>query len=273
MSAGFPFFPWMRSSQNPLLNCITRLNYSGGHATGFYYNHKSNTFLITNRHVLLDEEDNHELDELTYYIRDFGDVQNFNPVTVDISGGEGEDWFTHPLSGHYGNADYFDIAVLPINQKLDNIDEESGSAQTASRGITQEMLIPNHPNLEIEDIGIGSTVSVVGYPGLYTDSFGDFPVLRSAVIASRYGLPYNGDPVFLIDARMHKGTSGSPVVVTPGSSLNRGGISVGGNYALLGVHSMSYQNPGAEHPDEKWLDLNGVWYAQLVDTIIDSIDY
>lgn len=264
----------MRSSQNPLLNSVTRITYPGeeGHATGFYYNFQSETFLITNRHVVLDEEENHEPDELIYYIRDFGDVANFNPVTVDISKGQGEAWFTHPASGKYGDADYFDIVVIPIDQRLDNIDIESESAQTASRGITQEMLISHHPNLEMEDIGIGSTVSVVGYPGVYTDTFGDFPVLRSAVIASRYGLPYNGDPVFLIDARMHGGTSGSPVIVTPGSSLNRGALSVGGNYALLGVHSMTYQDPGAEHPDERWLDLNGVWYANLIDDIIGFVD-
>jgi hypothetical protein len=38
------------------------------------------------------------------------------------------------------------------------------------------------------------------------------PVARQAVIASAFGSRFQGQGYFLTDARMHRGTSGAPVV-------------------------------------------------------------
>lgn len=145
----------MRSGQNPLPNPVARITYPGeqGHVTGFYRNFQSEIFLVTNRHVVLDEKENHEPDELTYHSRNFRDVANGNPVTLDNSNGQGEAWFTHPDAGKTRTADYFEIAVIPFHQRVYNIDRGSESAQTTSRGITREMQIPHHPKLAMEDVG------------------------------------------------------------------------------------------------------------------------
>ncbi|MCK7502387.1 MAG: hypothetical protein MZW92_80370 [Comamonadaceae bacterium] len=39
------------------------------------------------------------------------------------------------------------------------------------------------------------------------------PVVRHAVIASSFGLRFQGEGYFLTDARTHRGTSGAPVVM------------------------------------------------------------
>ena len=87
---------------------------------------------------------------------------------------------------------------------------------------------------------------VVGYPlGLY-DSMHNTPIIRSATIAIVYPLPFEGKDYFLIDSRLHKGTSGSPVILKPQDNL-------------VGIHSGQL---------EEDTNLNIVWYAELIPEII-----
>ena len=60
------------------------------------------------------------------------------------------------------------------------------------------------------------------------------PVARHAVIASSFGLRFQGQGYFLTDARTHRGTSGAPVVMRDANAM-----STGNNlpWKLLGVHS------------------------------------
>jgi len=52
------------------------------------------------------------------------------------------------------------------------------------------------------------------------------PVARQAVIASAFGIRFQGQGYFLTDARMHRGTSGAPVVAhmrnAPAAPIPRG---------------------------------------------------
>jgi hypothetical protein len=60
------------------------------------------------------------------------------------------------------------------------------------------------------------------------------PVVRQAVIASSFGLRFQGKGYFLTDARTHRGTSGAPVVMRAADSDPAlGDLS----WKLLGVHS------------------------------------
>ena len=100
----------------------------------------------------------------------------------------------------------------------------------------------------------------------------DFPVTRNAIVSTQYGFPYNGAPAFLTDARMHPGTSGSPVLAGPVTLITHGGIDLWGPaYKLLGVHSSTLLQP-VEESERRWLDLNTSWYAELIEEIAETIE-
>ena len=103
-----------------------------------------------------------------------------------------------------------------------------------------------------EIIAYNSRVSIVGYPLGFYDNVHNFPITRSASIASPYGVAFQNKEFFLVDALLHKGISGSPVII-PKSRL-RGSRAI---HSLLGVLSAR----------EK-ADLGVVWYPQLIEDII-----
>lgn len=103
---------------------------------------------------------------------------------------------------------------------------------------------------------------MVGYPLGFHDQTNNLPVYRRASIASAYGVNFGGLPYFLIDANLHPGTSGSPVVNSHHTLFKDAGCEEG--YKLFGVHS-------AEHVvDDDPLGLNVVWYADNLVAIAES---
>ena len=115
----------------------------------------------------------------------------------------------------------------------------------------------------------------MGYPlGVY-DSKNNLPIFRNAMIASSYGVPFQGQPMFLTDANLHPGTSGSPVITKPKSAWvdDKGNTNIitGTVYYLLGVHSgtLGVTPAGkAEIP----LGLGAAWYANLIEEIAAEFD-
>ena len=80
------------------------------------------------------------------------------------------------------------------------------------------------------------------------------------MIASQYGINFNKKPYFLIDANLHPGTSGSPVVNSHHTLFREQGSKEG--YKLFGIQS-------AQHlVDGEPLGLNVVWYSYLLNEII-----
>lgn len=122
-------------------------------------------------------------------------------------------------------------------------------------------------------IRAGQDLMVVGYPLGYHDKVHNLPVFRSAMLASIYPVPFEGKPLVLIDARLHSGTSGSPVLVKPTSQLwnaegtrlfsNRGGST------LVGVHSAAIDERDRRLGDDL-IGLNYCWFASLIPEIIEG---
>jgi hypothetical protein len=115
----------------------------------------------------------------------------------------------------------------------------------------------------------GEDVFVIGYPLSFHDHLFNLPILRSAMIASAYGVPFQGAPVFLTDGNLHPGMSGGPVVTKPKSTWMQrdGGVSMmtGTPYYVLGVHSATVSaGPGAAKLP---LGLGVAWYARLLPEI------
>ena len=82
----------------------------------------------------------------------------------------------------------------------------------------------------------------------------NLPIYRQGTIASQYTVDFMNEPYFLVDARLHNGMSGSPVVSTENSYSV---IGMGGNN-LFGIFSEEHEI--SNEP----LELNTIWYAQVL---------
>jgi hypothetical protein len=121
------------------------------------------------------------------------------------------------------------------------------------------------PNIFLD---VQDNCMVVGYPMGFHDNVHNFPIKRVGTIASPYGADFSRDgtssPLFLLDATLHPGTSGSPVILPPTTTrrIFDGAIirqTIGkSHYQLLGVNSGAYTG----------LNLNMVWYAELIQEIV-----
>lgn len=258
---------WLDMSGHPTFQTVTRIRFPNveGHATGFFYNSRGTTYLVTNRHVLIGEEyDNPE--SIRIFTREVDSINNREFHDIELSEGEGDDWFSHP------QGEVVDIAVIPLEFNLDSINPRIGidderPPKTGSLAFNSDSILS-----EKDRVLPGDRCQIVGYPGQYVDQVYDFPVVRNAIVSTQYGLPYNQMPQFLTDARMHPGTSGSPVLAGPVTLITHGGIDLWGPaYKLLGVHSATLQQSTAPE-DSPWLDLNTAWYAELIDETLQSVE-
>ena len=64
-----------------------------------------------------------------------------------------------------------------------------------------------------EELTVAENVYFVGYPDNRYDSTNNLPLIRTGLISSHPKYDYNGDPVFIIDAQVFPGSSGSPVFI------------------------------------------------------------
>lgn len=98
----------------------------------------------------------------------------------------------------------------------------------------------------LEDYEPIEPVTFIGYPsGLY-DSASLLPIVRQGFAATAMNIDYEAKPVFLIDASVFPGSSGSPVFLVPRPSApdKRGNITIGGSAKppiLLGIVAAVHQ--------------------------------
>jgi hypothetical protein len=93
---------------------------------------------------------------------------------------------------------------------------------------------PAHLVRTFDQIEVGTSLLIVGFPLGFHDTLHHMPVARQAVVASSFGLRFQGKGYFITDARTHRGTSGAPVATriaspTPAQQQLP--------WLLLGVHS------------------------------------
>lgn len=271
-----------RDEYSPILATTTPIrytNYRGG-GTGFFLNSQEETYLITNRHVVNPE--NVSLDGVRIWFRNYPDFRGVYPSDISLRSGEGGAWFGHP------DADV-DLAVIPLNQKLSTLEDvEKGEPVTGSLAWTQNFYI--YPKVDI-----GDDIVIAGYPGEFVDTSTLFPIVRNASLSTPYSQDFESNPFFVTDARMHPGTSGSPVImkleswraINPEFPEERRH-----SVYLLGVHSATFypaelreadedgvwaefQNINGDQDDE-WkeamkYELNVAWYPELIDEVLEQI--
>lgn len=214
-------------------------------ATGFFFRRDERLYLITNRHVLIDEPTGHLPDRIEIELHtDAGNLTQAIALSVWLYRDGRAIW-------HQGRDAAGDIDVAAIA-----LDPQALPAADVLVAFT-----PAHLQLRLQEVQVGTPLLVVGFPLGFHDTLHHLPVVRQAVIASSFGLRFQGQGYFLTDARTHHGTSGAPVVMRDGTA------DAGLPWRLLGVHSARLDMVGSGNLIEESLGLNCAWYADILLTL------
>ena len=217
-------------------------------ASGFFFARDERLFLVTSRHVVFDAPSEHFPDRIEIELH------------IDEKNAGAATGFSIPLyrAGQsiwrqgVDSAGGVDVAVIEIER-------DALPASTVYRAFTPEHLLD-----QLDQVEVGSSLLVVGFPLGFHDSLNHMPVVRHAIIASSFGLRFQGHGYFLTDARTHRGSSGAPVVMRIESPDPEHGDLP---WMLLGVHSARLDVGARDLDADEALGLNCAWYADILMTL------
>lgn len=220
-------------------------------ASGFFFERDQRLFLVTSRHVMIDEPSRHFPDRIEIELHtDAGNIARSTGFSMPLYQGGKSVWRQGSDSG--GDVD---VAVIEIQR-------HALPATAVLRAFTPAHLHDLH-----EPVELGASLLVVGFPLGFHDALHHLPVVRHAVNASPFGLRFQGKGYFLTDARTHRGTSGAPVVIRArGPAADRLGDLP---WQLLGVHSSRLDVGTRDQKLDEALGLNCAWYADILLTLTD----
>jgi len=214
-------------------------------ASGFFFLRDDRLFFVTSRHVVIDTPTKHFPNRIDIELHT--DAVNLTMAwqhTVWLYKDGKSLW-------RQGTDPGGDIDVAAIE-----LDRNALPAGAAFNCFT-----PAHLQRSLDEVEVGSVLLVVGYPLGFHDVVHHLPVVRQAVIASSFGVRFQGQGFFLTDARTHRGTSGAPVVMrAPGSDPKL-------PWKLLGVHSSRMDMNTRDLVLDESLGLNCAWYADILMTL------
>lgn len=131
------------------------------------------------------------------------------------------------------------------------------------------------------ELSIAENVYFVGYPDNRYDMVNNLPLIRTGLISSHPKYDYNGDPVFIIDAQVFPGSSGSPVYIDlTYENFKNGQIVVGSRkIKLLGIvaQTMVRNNQlqavptGTAYATQEVLGLGIVFKSTAIKELVDSM--
>ncbi len=203
--------------------------------TGFFYEHKIESgklkdkfamFLITNRHVIeevkiINLEFKGTLEKETALLNTTFTYQ------LDIP------WFIHPNKK-------IDLAIVPFNVALNLMIK--ANQRPYIQPIVDKITYTSEKN---DLINIIEDVLFIGYPRGLFDRENNIPIIRKGITATPIIFDYNNLPIFLIDASVYPGSSGSPVFICDsGSYCVKDKLYTGSRTLFLGILSSTYKNQG-----------------------------
>ena len=220
-------------------------------ASGFFFERDGRLYLVTSRHVLIDEPSKHFPDRLEIEL-------HTDPDNLAESTG-----FSIPLyrDGKSVWRDGTDAGGA-VDVGVVRIERGALPARTVYRAFTPAHL-PG-PGAQVE---IGTTLLVIGFPLGFHDTLHHMPVARHAALSSSFGLRFQGQGYFLTDARTHRGTSGALVVTRiHGAGQDLGDLP----WMLLGIHSSRLDLGTRDLKLDEALGLNCTWYSDILLTLTEA---
>ncbi|SHM00637.1 S1 family peptidase [Rhizobacter sp. OV335] len=216
-------------------------------ASGFFFERDGRLFLVTSRHVLIDAPSKHYPSRVEIELHT--DAVNLTR-SIGLSMLLYRDGKSVWRQGRDAGGE-IDVAVLEIERAA------------LPAGVAMVPFTPDHLQHSLDEVEVGSSLLVVGFPLGFHDVVHHLPVVRQAAIASSFGVRFQGQGYFLTDARTHRGTSGAPVVMrhAQGDALP---------WKLLGIHSSRMDMGGRDLESDESLGLNCAWYADILMTLTDD---
>jgi S1-C subfamily serine protease len=212
-------------------------------ASGFLFGREGRLYLVTSRHVLFDAASQHAPDRIEIQFHtDARDLTRQVALSILLHQRGLTVWHqAHDSGGEV------DVAVLELDR----------SALPA--GCAMQPFGPEHLAVDFELFEVGDRLAIPGFPLGFFDTVHHLPVVRQASVASSYGVRFQGQGYFLTDARMHRGSSGSPVLARVHPSSNDRP-----RWCLLGVHSSRMDMASRDTELDESLGLNCAWYADVL---------
>lgn len=236
---------------DPLLLATARIGTFVGkigltNATGFFFRRGGRLYLVSSRHVFIDEPSGHHPDRLEIEIHP--DADNLAD-SIGLSVLLYREGLANWRQGRDEGSE-IDVGVLEI-------DPAALPADVAMAAFT-----PEHLPSPGDDIGLGEPLLIPGFPLGFHDGLHHVPVVRQGSVASPYGWRFQGRGCFLTDARTHRGISGAPVVMrAPG----RGALP----WLLAGIHSSRLDMGNRDQGVDESLGLNAAWYPDILMTLTE----
>lgn len=219
-------------------------------ASGFFFQRDERLFLATSRHVMFDEPSRHFPDRIEIEMHiDPDNMGKSTGFSMPLYRGSKSAW----RQGSDTSGD-IDVAVIEI--------ERAALPDT----IVYRAFTPDHLPRQFDQIEVGTSLLIVGYPLGFHDTLHHMPVVRHAVIASSFGLRFKGEGYFLTDGRTHRGTSGAPVVMRAKEQDPSNGDLP---WMLLGVHSARLEVGAPDLKLDEALGLNCAWYADILEILTE----
>ncbi|MGA2683731.1 MAG: serine protease [Verrucomicrobiota bacterium] len=234
----------------PLLLTTARVSTFNGKnlltgASGFFFERDDRLFLVTSRHVVMDEPSKHFPDRIEIELHT--DAKNLTQsigLSMLLYRDGKSVWHQGKDSGGE-----IDVAVIELDRAA------------LPKSVAMRCFTPTHLEHSLQEAEAGSPLLIVGFPLGFHDALHHLPVVRQAVIASSFGVRFQGLGYFLTDARTHRGTSGAPVVMrSPSTDAQL-------PWKLLGVHSASMDMGDRDLKLDESLGLNCAWYADILLTL------
>jgi hypothetical protein len=239
-----------------MLLAITRVKTWAGarlltSASGFFFRRDARVFLITSRHVFFDEPSGHSPDGVEILCHTArSDLTRVQSLRLSLYADGRARW----RQAQDGGGD-IDVAALEI--PLPDLPQAH-----AMQTFGPENLATGRQAQELGDVG--DSLAIPSFPLGFHDTVHFLPVVRTAGIASAYGVRFQRRGCFLTDGRTHRGSSGAPVLRHAGAA---GGPR---RWWLLGIHASRMDMSDRDSQLDESLGLNCAWYADVLLTLTDS---
>lgn len=214
-------------------------------ASGFFFRRDHRVFLVTSRHVLRESAIRHVPNRICIDLHvDATNMTDSASISIPLYGSRGPLWRQAIDAGGE-----IDVAAIEI-------DQSALPPGTVYRAFTDQDLYAAD-----EVIEVGAALLIVGFPLGFHDTLHHMAIVRRAALASSFGLRFQGQGIFLTDARTHRGSSGA-AVVRRRSEPDQGMSSSA--WQLLGIHSSRLDLSSRDKDADEALGLNCAWYADVL---------
>ena len=193
--------------------------------TGFIFSiyeaeNSSIPLLITNYHVLKDAEKG-------FFELHIGDNDMPTDKTMRI-------YFDSSIINSNKLGD-LDLIAIPLAATLNNMKDRN--IEFFFRSVDQNMIPTDE---QYNDFSAIENITFIGYPSALYDEKNKMPIVRQGITATSIWNNFNGEEVFLIDAGVFHGSSGSPVFIcNQGAYSTRDGVALGNRLLFVGIISQT----------------------------------